>query len=226
MIGPEHQVGNAPGEPFQSIDHDGDDDMRRFSLLMLFGVIAAGCAQKSIGPTSFSPQYQSQLDASDVVVVRSCATLSDVKVSNGMKGATVGQRTLESSSVPPQTIRIGGDVKTWLGASTKEMFQRAAIKTGVAGAPSLTVTLSEMRINENVHVNAGYDARLIIDAALQSPGGKECWAGRKTGFAQNYGHAGSTEAYRETIDHALDRAVMSIAADPEFQAAVCGTCRH
>lgn len=200
--------------------------MRRFSPLMVLGVMIAGCAQKSIGPTSFAPQYRTQLDASDVVVVRPCATLGGVKVGNGLKGGTVGQRTLESSSVPPQTIRIGGDVKAWLTASTKEMFQRAALKTGVAGAPSLTVTLSEMRINENVHVNAGYDARLIIDATLQNPGGKECWTGRKTGFAQNYGHAGSTEAYRETIDHALDRAVMSIAADPAFQAAVCGACRQ
>lgn len=199
--------------------------MRRFSPLIVAGVIVAGCAQKSIGPTSFAPQYQTQLDASDVVVVRPCTTLAGVKLSNGLNGPTVGQRTLESSSVPPQTIRIGGDVKAWLNASTKAMFQRAALKTGVAGAPSLTVSLSEMRINENVHVNAGYDARVIIDAVVQKPGGQECWSGRKTGFAQNYGHAGSTEAYRETIDHALDRAVMSIASDPAFQAAVCGTCR-
>lgn len=196
------------------------------TMLIVIASLISSCAQKSIGPTSFSPLYKSQLDAEDVVVVRQCAAVSRLNVSHDLKGRVVGKRTLESRTAPPQNITIEGDLPAWIKASAQTMFQKASLKTGVANAPSLTLTLHELQINENVYVNAGYNARVILDASVFSTDGKECWTARKTGFAQNYGKHGSAEAYRETADHALDRAIMSIAADASFQEALCATCRR
>lgn len=195
------------------------------TMIILLGSITISCAQKSIGPTSFTPSYKSQLDAADATVVRQCASVSGVSIANNLKGKVVGKRTLESKAVPPQPITAEGDLAGWVRASAREMFRRASLKTAAVGAPALKLSLSELQINENVHVNAGYDARVIIDASLLRGDGTECWTARKTGFAQNYGKHGSGEAYRETIDHALDRAIMSIAADPSFQEAACTGCR-
>lgn len=195
------------------------------ALIVLLGSLTASCAQKSLAPTSFSPLYKSQLDASDVAIVRNCAVVSAVDVTNGLKGRVVGKRTLESGAVPAQSISVEGDLATWVRSSAKEMFQRASLKTSVVNAPQVKLRLSELQVNENVRVNAGYDARVIMDVSVVNTRGEACWTARKTGYAQNWGKHGSAEAYRETVDHALDRAVMSIAADASFQDALCSSCK-
>jgi hypothetical protein len=185
------------------------------------GVLSASCVQKSISPTSFSPSYKSMIESKDVSVVRGCAAASAVSVENGLPSAVVGKRTLEESSFPAQTISIEGDTVGWIRAGASEMFRQAQLKTGKAGAPNVKLRLSDVQINENVHVNAGYDARVTLEAAVVSAAGKECWSARKSGASQEYGDHGSAENYRTLVDHALDRAVMAVAADSGFQEALC-----
>jgi hypothetical protein len=193
------------------------------SVLVCVGILSAACVQKSIVPTSFTPSYKSMLDAKDVTVVRNCAAISSVSAENGLPGAVVGKRTLEESSFPAQDISIQGDTVGWVRASANEMFNRAMLKTSQAGAPSVRLRLTDIQINENVHINAGYDARVTLDASVTNAYGKECWSGRKSGASQEYGDHGSVENYRALVDHALDRAVMSVAADSAFQEALCSS---
>ncbi|MGY6215314.1 hypothetical protein ACW73L_09140 [Methylolobus aquaticus] len=194
------------------------------ALLAGVGLLILSCAQKSIAPTSFSPAYKSMLDPSEVSLVKSCAVASSVVAKNGLPGSVVGKRTLEGGAVAPQPISLTGDPTGWVRSAAREIFRQAGVRTTTAGAPVVTLSLYQVLINENVHVNAGYDARVVIDATVVDGRGRTCWSERKTGTAQNYGHHGSAEAYRETVDHALDRALMSVATDDGFQEALCTRC--
>lgn len=192
--------------------------------LSLVSVLGA-CSQSTIKPTSFSPQYQTQLDNADIVIARRCASLSGVDVENGLASRVVGKRTLESKAVPAQDINMTGDLAGWVRASSHEMLKRAQLKVNDPQGPRLKIRLAGININENVYVNSGYDASVILDAAL-SNAREECWRQRKTGESKNYGHSGTAMAYQETVDHALDRAIMSIVADKTFQDAACGSCKN
>lgn len=191
------------------------------SVLICVGILSAACVQKSIVPTSFTPAYKSMIDSKDMTVVRTCAAISSVSAENGLRSSVVGKRTLEESSFPAQDIVMQGDIVGWVKAGANEMFNRAMLKTSQPGAPSVKLRLSDMVINENVHVNAGYDGRITLDAAVVNARGQECWSARKTGASQEYGDHGSAENYRALVDHALDRAIMSVAADSGFQEALC-----
>lgn len=196
-------------------------------LIALLGasvLLMQACAQKSLAPTSFAPSYKTMLDPSDVTVAKSCAIASSVVVKNALRGRVIGQRTLESGAVPPQPITLAGDAVSWVRSGAREMFRLGGVRTTGPDAPTVALSLYQIQINENVHVNAGYDARVVVDAAVLDAQGRECWTARKTGTAQNYGHHGSAEAYRETADHALDRALMSVVADDGFQGALCRKC--
>ena len=195
------------------------------SVIVCVGLISVSCGQKSIAPTTFSPQYKAMIEGSDVPVVRNCSAISSLSAESALSGAVVGKRTLEESSFPAQTISIDGDTTGWVRSSGNEVFNRAMVKMGSANAPSVKLKLTDIQINENVHVNAGYDARVTLDAAVMSPFGKECWTGRKSGSSQEYGDHGSAENYRAVVNHALDRAVAAVAGDSAFQEALCSsTC--
>jgi hypothetical protein len=222
---PRHELGEFPSSKIiNKINHSPMGETMRLaaiSVIIGVGLFSASCVQKSIVPTTFSPQYKSMIEASDVPVVRNCAAISSVTAESALNGSVVGKRTLEESSFPAQTISINGDTTGWVHASGIEVFKRAMIKTGSANAPSVKLRLTDIQINENVHINAGYDARVTLDATVVSPYGKECWTGRKAGSSQDYGDHGSIENYRAVVDHALDRAVAAVAGDATFQDALC-----
>ena len=67
----------------------------------------------------------------------------------------------------------------------------------------------------------GYEGRIAISAELSRAGGTSCWRDRADGFAENYGYAGSTENYQETLNHALDRAMLRLLNSADFKKAIC-----
>ena len=197
------------------------------SLLAIFlGSLLGGCAQKSIAPTSFNPHYQTQLDGSEVIAAKQCVSLSGVNVTNGLKNNIVGQRTLESSGLPAQNINLNGSPVSWVKTGSDAILKMAGVNHRDPQGPRLHLTLEDFVIHENVHVNSGYDARVTLDAVLVNSRGKECWRDSESGTSKNYGDSGSAVNYQETINHALDRAIMAVAADKGFQEAACGVCRN
>jgi len=194
---------------------------RVIALLATTTLLTLSCAQKSLAPTSFVPSYKSMLDPSEATLAKDCAVASSVVVKSDLPGKVVGRRTLESGAIAPQPITLSGDPVGWVRAAAREMFRQGGVRTNGAGGPGIALSLHQIQINENVHVNAGYDARVVIDAAVIDAQGRSRWSERKTGTGQNYGNHGSVEAYRETVDHALDRALMSVIADDGFQDALC-----
>jgi hypothetical protein len=189
------------------------------------GSALVGCAQKSIAPTSFNPQYRSELDHQDVPKVNRCVSLSSVDVSNGLTNNLVGKRTLESSPLLIQSISLKGNPTPWVHTGSNAMFKFAGINLSDPKGPRMKLSLAGISINENVHVNSEYEARVMLDATLTDQHGETCWSESHSGTSQNYGDSGSAINYQETINHALDRAIMAIAADKSFQDAACGLCR-
>lgn len=192
------------------------------SLVML--IVLSGCAARSIGPTSFAPAYRSMLQTKELVVPKSCAKVGPLAVQNDLKSNVVGQRTLEGSQFPPQPIRLEGDAIAWLRAAAGEIFRKSAVPIAATGGPPVSLRLAQITMNENVHVNSGYDGRVVLDIEVGDGRGRTCWTGRKSGFAQNYGNRGTPDNYRETLDHAVDRALAALLGDDGFQNALCGRC--
>lgn len=201
--------------------------MRRIpahTVICLASLLAA-CTQKTLSPTTFASQYQPQLDNADVVKPKNCATVAGLDVENGLPNAVVGQRSLQSRAVPAQNISMTGNLAAWVRAGSAEMLRRATLDMHDAKGPRLQLRLDEMAVHENVYVNSGYDARVTLDAALVNARGQVCWHQSVTGQSSNYGDSGAAVNYQETVNHALDRAVMSLVADRGFQEAACRSCR-
>lgn len=196
------------------------------SLIMfgLFGFLTA-CAQKTLAPASFAADYHPQIDSADVIAAKVCASISGVDVENALPGNRVGKRALQDKPVPPQDISMTGNAAGWVKSATVDIFRLAGLKSQDTRGPRLKLRLTDIVLHENVYVNSGYDGRVTLEAALVNAQGQECWSQRLSGIAKNYGDSGSAINYQETVNHALDRALMSLVADKSFESASCGSCR-
>ena len=74
---------------------------------------------------------------------------------------------------------------------------------------------------ENVARRSGYEGRIVMTAELRDRGGNRCWQDKTEGASENYGYSGTAENYQETLNHALDRAMIRLFNDPGFQKSVC-----
>src|SRR5205085_12574589 len=92
---------------------------------------------------------------------------------------------------------------------------------GKNGRSTLRLTIDQINTTENVLHRSGYDGRIVMSADLVGGNGTSCWKDRLDGFAETYGYAGSAENYRETLNHALDRAMIRMLNAPDFRKAVC-----
>lgn len=105
-------------------------------------------------------------------------------------------------------------------------MKRSGVVIGGAGKPVLHVTVEQITTDESVYRRAEFDGRIILKGELRPVGGgRACWTDRGDGFAENYGYPGSAENYQETLNHALERAVMKMTNSSGFREAVCTTCR-
>jgi hypothetical protein len=66
----------------------------------------------------------------------------------------------------------------------------------------------------------GYEGTVSLSGEIVGAG-KSAWKGMSSGKAENYGYAGSVENYQETLNHALDRAIIDLLNDREFRKAAC-----
>ncbi len=196
----------------------------RLQMLGFAGALSA-CAQTTIEPASFQSAYQPMLAPQETVLPKRCVAVSGITYKNGLENTLVGKRFLENHKKPPEAIHMTGNLSDWVRASATEMFRRAGFNTQDPSAPRLTLQLTDIAVSENIYVNSGYNGRVTLDATLLNAQGQPCWNDTEAGLAQNYGHSGSAINYQETVNHALDRALMALLADKNFQKAACGACR-
>jgi hypothetical protein len=76
-------------------------------------------------------------------------------------------------------------------------------------------------LNENVARRSGWEGHIVLSAQIAHRRGGICWQGRIEGASENYGYSGSAENYQETLNHALDRAMIRLLSDPGLQRSIC-----
>jgi hypothetical protein len=109
-------------------------------------------------------------------------------------------------------------------------MQRALDRAAVNIDPSLdlrlTVRLTSLAIEEVAYINSEYGGRVAIDVELSQVGSPAAWTESVDGTAENYGRPGNLENYRETINHALDRATAKVVSNREFIEWLCDPGEH
>jgi uncharacterized lipoprotein YajG len=195
--------------------------MNRSCILAGLILVIACSTPSSVAPINVPLQYKSMANPGDFSMLPACASLSSTRIQDARVDQTLGKRFVEGKSSPPAPVTTTSDVTAWVTLGVENALTKTGVRTGVASSPILIITIEQINTNENVLHRAGYDARIVISAELKASNGASCWNGRADGFAENYGYAGSAENYRETLNHALDRAILRILSMPEFRKSIC-----
>jgi uncharacterized lipoprotein YajG len=196
--------------------------MRKYALLAMLILLAACSTPSMVLPFSFPLRYQTMASPGEFPALGSCAALSAVRVDDAREEKTVGKRFIEGKNAPPAPVTVSTDVAEWVRAGAESALTRSGGSIGTADAPTLHIRVEGLTTNENVLHRAGYDGRITLSAELTAKGaGAPCWNGHAEGFSENYGYAASVENYQETVNHALDRAMIGLLSDPELKKAIC-----
>ncbi len=195
--------------------------MKRIAIyagLACMALALAQCAPKTLAPTSFGASYRSMAEPDEVSSVDSCARYSSVSGSDARANkGPIGTRTLEEKS-GEWPISIEGDLGQWAATGVEAMLGDSGASKNASG-PTLQVNVTRISMKEVTAWNSTFAGRVDIQLSVKGRG--ECWSGKGSGSSENYGSEGKTENYLETLNHALDRAVVSLLEKPEMVKALC-----
>jgi uncharacterized lipoprotein YajG len=194
--------------------------MKPIAVLAL--VLLAACSTPStVAPLAVPLQYKTMAHPAEFPSLQSCSAVSKVEVDDARDDKALGKRFVEGKSSASAAVTASNDVPAWLHAGVESALQRAGVKTASASAPVLKITIDQISTLENVLHRSGYEGRIGFSVELHTSGGAPCWKGHTDGFAENYGYAGSVENYQETLNHAVDRAMIKLLEMPDFKKALC-----
>ena len=188
--------------------------------LLLF---ATACiSPMPVEPMSVPLQYKSMVGSDDYGRFPECAAVSDIRVTDVRTDKTLGQRYIQGVREPWAEVKTESNVAEWVTTGVVEGLKNSGAAVAVAGKPVLHVSIEQVSTKENVYFAGGYEAHVVISGELLGANGKSCWKDRAEGTGENYGHAGSIDNYQETLNHALDRAVITLLSSLESEICDCG----
>ncbi len=189
---------------------------------LVLSLLVASCTSipTTLGPVSVSLQYNQIANPGEFPTVPACASFSSIQVVDSRLDATIGKRYVETNPSITAPLSTASDVAGWMKAGAVNAAQRVGINQKAGGA-TLRITVRQIAVSENVARRSGFEGRLLISAELLRKGGGVCWQDRIEGTSENYGYSGSNENYEETLNHALDRAMIRLLSDPGFQRSIC-----
>lgn len=187
--------------------------------------VLSGCAATSLSPTSIALRYHPTEQPSATPPVHTCAALMQLKLEDARTVKDPGRRALERNPEIAQPIYLAADPMPWFKQAVDLHFKRAGLLTNAADKPSGVMKLEQIQMSETVLVRADYNGRVTLSLDLMAPAtGRTCWSARVTGFAENAGYAGNSENYNETLNQALDKALIQLLSTSELSANLCGKC--
>jgi hypothetical protein len=196
-----------------------------FRALLLSCLLTSGsCKVSELKPISFPTDYRPEGSAGAITVVPACAVYREFTVLDQRPDKhNAGIRTIQDR--PDRSdIFIEGDVAAWFRAGVERGLALAQFPQDSGAKLDLTFKLAGIHIEEIAYRNSTFEGRVVIDIELREPGSSgHLWTDRVDGTAENYGRPGNPENYRETINHALDRAVASALNNTELRSRLCGT---
>ncbi len=194
--------------------------------MALIALVTLACSTpSSVAPLSVPLQYKTMADPLEFPLLSPCGALSKVEVIDARADKALGKRYVEKKPSEPAAVTASNDVAAWARNGVEEALKRAGVPMDKAGAPVLRITIDQINTLENVLHRSGYEGRIALSGELRSTDGQtSCWKDRADGSSENYGYAGSIENYQETLNHALDRALIRLLSAPDFKKAVCASC--
>jgi hypothetical protein len=193
--------------------------MKKSFVAAVIAIVACS-TPKSVAPLTVPLQYKTMASPAEFPTLPACAALSKTEVTDARDEKAIGKRFVEGKNAPAAAVTTTSDVPAWVTAGVESAVKRAGVAMK-AGAPVLAIAIDQITTSENVLHRSGYEAHISVSAELRSANGTSCWKGHADGSAENYGYAGSTENYQETLNHALDRAIIRVLGAPEVKKAIC-----
>lgn len=195
----------------------------RHGVLLTLAVAALACrTPSSVAPLAVPLQYKTMAKPLEFPSLAPCGAVSSVEIVDGRAGQDIGKRYVENKTSEAAAVTASGDVAAWVRSGVVQALERSGVATGKAGAPALRITIDQINTLENVLHRSGYEGRISLTAELLGADGKSCFKDKADGFAENYGYAGSIENYQETLNHALDRALIRVLSASDFKR--CAGC--
>jgi hypothetical protein len=194
--------------------------MRHCVCLTLVLVLAACSTPSTVSPISFPLQYKMTASPGEFPTLPPCAAISGVQAVDSRTDKAIGKRFIEGRNAASADVTVTSDLAEWVRAGALDALKRGGVTPGSSGS-TLRLSIDQIVTSENVVHRSGYEGRIVLSAELLSKSGTSCWKDRVEGSSENYGYAGSAENYRETLNHALDRAMIRLLGDPDFKKAVC-----
>ena len=194
--------------------------MRTSTAVIAIILLAACSTPSSVGPVSVPLKYKLMASAGEFAPTP-CAGVSNVRVTDSRAEKNIGTRFVEGKSAPAAAVTTPSDVAEWVRIGALEALKRAGATSTKSNAATLNLSIESIATSENVLHRSGYEGRIVLSAELSSASGASCWKERLEGFSENYGYSGSVENYQETLNHALDRAMIRMLTSPELKKAIC-----
>ena len=194
--------------------------MRQWPVLASIALVA--CSSAPMAPVSVPMSYKTMASPAEFPSAQSCAAVSKIDVSDNRSDKTLGKRYQQESSSTTYPVTTTSDIGEWIQSGASAALQKSNVNVGSRG-PTLRLRVDQITTSESVYHRAEYNGRVALTADVMS-GSRSCWNGRVDGSSQNYGYAGSAENYQETLNHALDRAMLSLLNNSDFTNSLC-SCR-
>ena len=177
-------------------------------FLLLF---ATACiSPMAVEPMKIPLEYKSMADADEYDRMSDCAAVSDIRVTDMRTDKTLGKRYIQGVGEPWADVTTDSNVAAWVTSGVVEGLKNAGASLAIEGKPVLHISVEEVSTKENVYFAGGYEAKVVISGELLGKNGKSCWKDKVQGAGENYGYAGRVDNYQETLNHALDRAVIEM----------------
>lgn len=196
--------------------------MRSLLVVAAFAVAASSC-RSGFGAMMFETKYLSSGERA--AAAPNCGAIRQVAIKDTRPDpGLVGDRARDDLP-QPYPLRMVGDSGAWAQTVIETMARSAGYAVGDAPQyPTLQVTLRNIELHERVFSNADYTSRVVIEGAVLLPNGQTCFANTFEGDARNYGRAASDENYQQTINHALEKAVVSMLDNTGIRDGLCSRC--
>ena len=185
------------------------------------GLLLVFCASSTVNPVAVPLQYKTQADPSEFPSPLNCGGVSKVVVTDSRTNQVIGSRYLQEHTSTRADVTATGDVSAWVNSGADAALRKTGIVAGSGRGPTLRLTVNNIKTDESVYHRAQYTGRIGLDGELVGGNGQSCWHDSVEGVSENYGYAGSAENYQETLNHALDRAMIRILGSGAFRSAVC-----
>jgi hypothetical protein len=179
----------------------------------------SACVVSSVQPITVPLVYKPSPKQLGLVNSFPCNAVARVQATDARTDKTLGLRTHETKPLKAE-VSASGDAAAWIEDGVQKYLTQAGIHFQ-GGGPALIMSLDSLRTSESILRRSSYEARIGLSSRLQSSAGKTCWEGKTDGTAGNYGYSGDILDYQETLNGALNAAIVHMGESAGFRDALC-----